>query len=229
MHRDKCYQVPSEYRKRHLICLRSPSWLLARLKINKDSNGGGWLGYLEDGYDGEPNPTLSPETDGSGGPYEEMPAAKETPCVTASPDGYSLEEINNVALYLTGKIREGRDGLWEYGAVIYAHNGVIGFTAVVTQQNPNQVDYPFSQVPDGAVILAVIHNHPEVPRVRDTYPSPRDWNIYRLLIQANSPLLSRGITANPKMLMYIFSNEDWKTRVYDKNDQDGTQPECTLQ
>jgi hypothetical protein len=200
-----------------------------RLKINKDSNGGGWLGYLEQGYDGEPNPTLSPESSGSGGPYEEMPAAKQTPCVTASPEGYSLEEINNVALYLTGLIRAGRDGLWEYGAVIYAENGVIRFTGVVTQQNPDQVDYPFSQVPDGAVILAVIHNHPEVPTIDDRYPGAKDWNTYRQLVQANSPLLSRRITADPKMLMYVFSNQDWKTRVYDKNDMDSTAPQCSLQ
>ena len=200
-----------------------------RLKINKDSNGGGWLGYLEQGFDGEPNPTLSPETDGSGGPYEEMPAAKETPCVTASPDGFSLDEINNVALYLSGKIREGRDGRWEYGAVIYSHNGVIGFTSVVTQENPDSVDYPIAQIPDGAVILAVIHNHPDVHNVNDTYPSLGDWQTRARLVQANSPLLSRGITADPKMLIYVYSNQDWKTRVYDKNDEGKTEPECSLQ
>ena len=200
-----------------------------RLKINKDSNGGGWLGYLEQGYDGEPNPTLTPETGGSGGPYEEMPAAKETPCVTASPDGHSLEEINNVALYLTGQIRAGRDGRWEYGAVIYSHNGVIGFTSVVTQQNPDQVDYPMEQIPDGAVILAVIHNHPEVHNVDDRYPSGGDWQKRAQLVQANSPLLTRGITADPKMLIYIYSNQDWKTRVYDKDDKDTSEPECSLQ
>jgi hypothetical protein len=200
-----------------------------RMKISTDTGGGGFLGYLEGGSDGEPNPTLSPEPGGSGGPYDEMPAARETPCVTASPDGYSLAEINNIAPYLTGQIRAGRDGLWEYGAVIYAHNGVIGFTAVVTQENPDQVNYPISQIPDGAVILAIIHNHPEDQMIDDRYPYARDWNTYRLLQQSNSPLLPRGITADPKMLMYVFSNQDSKTRVYDRNDHDTATAQCSLQ
>lgn len=200
-----------------------------RLKITWDGGGGGWLGYLEDAFDGEPHPTLSPEPSGGGGPYEEMPAAKETPCVTASPDGYSLAEINNVALYLTGIIRAGNDDEWEYGAVIYAHNGVIRFTGVVTQENPDQIHYPIDQIPDEAAILAVIHNHPEVHTIDDRYPSPRDWNTFRQLTQTNSPLLSRGITADPNMLTYIYSNQDWKTRVYDKDDVDNAAPQCSLQ
>jgi hypothetical protein len=157
-----------------------------------------------------------------------MPATKETPCVTSSPEGYSLAEINNVALYLTGQIRDGRDGRWEYGAVIYAVNGVIGFTSVVTQESPSHVDYPFDQVPDGAVILAVIHNHPEVPTVDDGYPSQADWNTYAGLVESNTGL-NRGITADPNMLMYVYTNEDWKTRVYDKDDRNIADVQCTLQ
>lgn len=201
-----------------------------RLKINKDSGGGGWLSYLEQGFDGEPNPTLSPEPGGEGGPYEEMPAAKDTPCVSASPDGHSLAEINNIALHLSNEIAKLNDDDWEYGAVIYSLNGVIGFTGIVTQQNPERVNYPMDQVPDGAIVLAVVHNHPAEFGVDDGYPSPHDWNTYERLGQPDSPLLENGrIAADPKMLIYVYTNEDHKTRVYDKDDKGQESNECALQ
>lgn len=112
-----------------------------RLKITRDSGGGGWLGYLEEAFDGEPHPTLSPEPSGGGGPYEEMPAAKETPCVTASLDGYSLAEINNVALVASNYIAALNDERYEYGVFIYELNGQIHYTAPFTQNMEEDIDW----------------------------------------------------------------------------------------
>ncbi|HEX8643775.1 MAG TPA: hypothetical protein VF702_07655 [Allosphingosinicella sp.] len=65
-----------------------------RQSIVIDSGGGGSLAYLEEGSGMEPHPTIGGS---GGGPVEYMDPAKETPCVTAAPAGFSLAEINNVA------------------------------------------------------------------------------------------------------------------------------------
>jgi len=197
------------------------------LKINKDSNGGGWLGYLEQGYDGEPNPTLSPEGSGSGGPYEPMDPANDTPCVTASPAGYSLVEINNVAKSMASDIAKENDGAWEYGGAIFGSNGQIGFTGIVTQQNVDRVSYPISQIPDGAVILALVHNQPNQHGSDESWPSDVDWDLYGDL-QDGTIALPRGITVDPNILMYVYTDEDFQTRVYDKNDKDNENEQCAL-
>ena len=209
-----------------------------RLKINKDSNGGGWLSYLEAGYDGEPNPTLSPEPDGSGGPYEEMPAALETPCVTASPEGHSLAEINNVALVASNEIAALEDDRYEYGVFIYELDGRIYFTAPFTQNSEEDIDWNggVASIPAGAHILAIVHNHPNKDGIDDRLPSRtnvmtgeegRDWASYDAI--KNWSGSSRGITVDPNMLMYVYTNQDKATHVYDKNDRNTTRASCTLQ
>lgn len=195
-----------------------------RQAITIESDGGGSSSHLE-GSGMEPHPTIGGS---GGGPIEYMEPAKETPCVTAAPAGFSLAEINNVALALSETIAKGNDDEWEYGAIIYAVDGRIGFTSVVTQQNPDNVIYPLGEVPDNAVILAVVHNHPDVHTINDTYPSEPDWENYDRLVNPPRPLPG-GITADRNMLMYVYTNQDWKTRVYDKDDRSTTQPSCSLQ
>ncbi|HEX8191624.1 MAG TPA: hypothetical protein VF552_01870 [Allosphingosinicella sp.] len=187
-------------------------------------DGGGGGSDDEGGYTMDDRP--NPETGGTGTGDFSVP--KDTPCVSASPDGINLSDLNRVALALSRDIAAQNDDEWEYGAVIYALNGEIRATSVVTQQNPDGVVYPFHQIPSGAVVLALVQNHPEEPTVKDSIPSSPDWRTYERLL-AGELRVPDGVSVDPKLLMYVYTNEDWKTRVYDKNDVDTGIKSCSLQ
>lgn len=160
------------------------------------------------------------------------PARDTSSCISSTPAGHDIAEINNVAKAIAADIASKNDDEWEYGAVIYSLNGTIGFTRTVTQQNPDHVDYPLWEVPEGAVILALVHNHPDVQFVNDQIPSndPRrldDWDTYED-IEAMNPAQNRGISADPNMLMYVYTNQSNKTHVYDKNDRRTGHESCPL-
>jgi hypothetical protein len=132
---------------------------------------------------------------------------------------------------------------WEYSAIVYVVNGVVGWTAPYTDRDPNSVNFlgALGSVPDGAVIVEIVHSHPEDPQTPDTIPSGvgmhegEDWESYDTIVNWNdnhsaSQDLPRGITVDPNMLLYILSDEDGgKTHVYDKTDKNQTIPSCTLE
>jgi hypothetical protein len=201
-----------------------------RIKANVATGGGGFLAYLEQGYDGNDNPTLQPNN-GEGGEYMDPP--KDTPCVEEKPDGVDLLEINTAALLASNAIAARNDETYEYGVIIYEVNGQIGWTQPFTQQSETNIDWNggIPMVPDGARIIGIVHNHPDVGSIDDRYPSydifqNDDWDAYDALRDWGG---TRGITVDSKMLMYIYTNQDHTTRVYDKTDKGDTHPSCPLQ
>ena len=56
----------------------------------------------------------------------------------------------------------------------------------------------------------------------------QDWNSYDSVKDIGTKDY-RNITASNNLLMYIYSNEDGKTHVYDKTDRNTTQTSCSLQ
>lgn len=207
-----------------------------RLKVDYTTGGGGTLGYAEGGSGAEPNPTLMPEEGGGGG--EQIDPPKETPCVSKSPDGYSLEEINTLALIASTRIAALNDENVEYGIFIYSYQGQLHFTAVFGGNQGESINWNLgvSKLPDGAHIVATVHNHPDLNGIDDRIPSRmnvitqeegRDWASYDAL--QNWSGSTRGITVDSKALMYIYTNQTEATYVYDKEDRNTTRASCTLQ
>jgi hypothetical protein len=177
---------------------------------------------------------FSPDNGGGGGEI----VAEETPCVEAAPSSVSLQDLNNKALTESIAISNRNDETFEYGVILYLKDGVLHSTGVFGGQYTDRVDWNLGipLVPDGAIIVATLHNHPNENNVNDTIPSMdtmrnpggTDWLAYDSFLtiaQRNT----RGITADPNMLMYIYTNEDMKTRVYDKTERNTTQTSCSLQ
>lgn len=190
------------------------------------------------------NPPAGPDTGGGGGGGtggETPPVAKETPCVEAAPSSCTLQDLNNLALAASNEIAAGDDEGREFGVIFYTLDGVLGetpiFTNVNTESPDSDIDWNrgLALVPDGAVIVGMLHNHPDISGIVDTIPSynnmtthGQDWTSYDSFQRLNS-MDYRGIHADPNMLMYIYSNEDHKTHVYDKTDHNQTSPSCSLQ
>jgi hypothetical protein len=96
----------------------------------------------------------------------------------------------------------------------------------------DQIDWNagIPSVPDGARILAILHNHPDDTMIDDRYPSPRseggtDWEAYEAVRSWGG---TRGITVDQNLLMYIYTNEDRKTWVYDVTDKQTERTSCSL-
>lgn len=212
---------------------------------------GGWgtTGVTVVGPDPYWDPTLpnDPNPDGgyggnggSGRGGQPEPVANDTPCVEAAPAGVPLQEINNKALAASNAIAALNDETYEYAVIIWALNGVVGYTTPYTDHLADEVNWAghLSEVPTGAVIVGIVHNHPDDPSIEDEIPSGagrengEDWDSYNALVnynRDNNPDLPRGITVDPNMLLYIYTNETEKTRVYDKTDKSQTNPSCSLQ
>ncbi|NGM51796.1 hypothetical protein G5B46_19455 [Caulobacter sp. 602-2] len=191
-------------------------------------DGDGWDGWWDggdggdgwwDGGDGGVGP------DGGGdGITEEYP-----PCVEASPEGVAPGAILDTARSAAAQIAAGNDETFEYGALIWELNGTVGMGAIYTQNDTGQVQIGSSGVPDGARIVGYVHNHPDVAGVDDRTPSNHvggDWDQYNALV--NSTTLPRGITADPNMLLFIYTNEDGSLRAYDKTDEDTETASCAV-
>ena len=176
---------------------------------------------------------------------DELRAAEPlpTPCVetTFATPGVSLTDVNRAALAASNAIAQQNDETYEYSSVVFFHNGMVGFTEPFTNRNPDEVDWInaeiTSNIPDGAVILAIVHSHPDERTVNDTIPSNRglidgyqdDWMMYNSMVSIADGALPRGITVDQNLLLYIYTDEDHKTRVYDKTDKGDSQPSCPLQ
>jgi hypothetical protein len=195
----------------------------------------GYWDYLSfsDGYTGSGGGISSPDP---------APVAKDTPCVETTTSGGSLADINNAALAASNAIAAKNDETYEYASIVWEPNGTVGWTAPYTDNLTDEVNWAgsLSQVPDGSVIVGIVHNHPDVSGINDTIPSGagsengEDWDAYSQLINWNSTHsasndLPRGITVDPNMLLYIYSDEDQKTRVYDNTDKNQTSGSCSLQ
>jgi hypothetical protein len=174
---------------------------------------------------------------GGWGGGEEV-VAKETPCVEAAPSNVPLQQLNNDALKLSNEIATRNDEMWEYGAIFYLKDGVLQNTGVFGGGQPGDINWNlgFVLIANGAVIVAILHNHPDEPGVDDTIPSldtmrnpgGHDWRVFDNFLSV-SDRNSQGISTDPNLLMYIYTNEDSKTRVYDKTDRNTTQKSCSLQ
>ncbi|NGM51797.1 hypothetical protein G5B46_19460 [Caulobacter sp. 602-2] len=191
----------------------------------RDGDGwDGWDGWWDGGYDGGDG-----GYDGGGGDGGDPPAEEYPPCVEASPEGVAPGAILDAARNAASQIAAGNDETYEYGALIYELNGVVGVGNIYTQNNTGQVQIGAGGVPDGARIVGYIHNHPDVGGIDDRTPSDHaggDWDQYNGLI--NSTSLPRGITADPNMLLFIYTNEDGKVRAYDKTDEGTTTASCAV-
>ena len=165
---------------------------------------------------------------------------KPTPCVetTFATPNVSLTDVNRAALAASNVIKGLRDERYEYSSIVFLHGCQVGFTEPFTNRRSDGVDWMnqeiVSRLPDSAVILGVVHNHPNKSGIDDSVPSGEDpadgidWQSYDQMV-SDSYSLPRGITVDSNMLIYIYTNQDSKTHVYDKTDKNQTSPSCLLQ
>ena len=176
-----------------------------------------------------------------GTPDSTDPVAKETPCVetTFATSGATTASANDSALAAANAIAALNDETFEYSSIVYYSNGNMGFTSPWTNNLTDEVNWVggLGSVPSGAVIVGIVHNHPDDPVMNDTIPSGggqdgQDWQSYSQLVNFNSDSnpqnLPNGITVDPNMLLYIYSNQDNQTHVYDNTDKNQTSTSCSL-
>jgi hypothetical protein len=173
---------------------------------------------------------------GGGATAPTGPVAHVTSCVeTSFASGADLQSANNAALEASNAIAALNDENQEYSSIVWQMNGTIGWTAPYTNGSYGNVNLMggLSQVPAGAVIIGIVHNHPDDATTPDTIPSGsgsyggQDWTAYDQIVALTN--LPNGISVDPNMLLYIYSNEDHKTHVYDKTDKSETTTSCSLQ
>lgn len=189
--------------------------------------GGGGLGGLEDDVI-----SITPSTGD-----ETIPAAEPlpTPCVetTFATPNVSLTDANRAALAASNAIKHiGIYQTYEFSSIVFVHNGQVGFTDPYTDLLEDDVNLlgGIGNVPTGAVIIGVVHNHPDQINVDDRFPSPRDWVGYSNIQElSSSGSLPRGITADANTLFYMLSDQNRKTYVYDRTDKNTKSASCSLQ
>lgn len=188
--------------------------------------GGGSLGGLQD--------DAASVTPTSGN--EALPAAEPlpTPCVetTFATPNVSLTDANRAALAASNVIAglENNDTM-EFSSIVFSHDGKVGFTEPYTDLNEDDVNLlgGIGNVPTGAIIVGIVHNHPDKPDQDDRTPTSIDWAGYdRIQILSSSGSLPRGITADRNTLFYILTDQDDKTRVYDRTDNGTDRASCPL-
>lgn len=194
-----------------------------------DSGPRGYWTYYS--FDGGSGGTPDEGYGGTGGPYEPAEEPNETPCVetTFATPGVTTHDANRAALAASNAIAsEPNSWLYEYSSIVFVHNGVVGWTPPYTDNSEIGVRFlgGISGVPAGAVIIGIVHSHPDEPGVDDTIPSGaghtpvqgEDWYAYNTI--ANVSNLPNNITVDPNMLLWIYTNEDGgSTHVYDKTDK----------
>lgn len=196
------------------------------LEVDDESD---WVGFwgggsLDDGGGGVGN-----------GPDGGELIAEETPCVEAAPSGVSLQDLNNKVLEEANEIVVKGDWNKEWGAIFYISNGQFHSTGLFTSGDTGEIDWSIgiAMIPDDAVIVATLHSHPDIDGINDGIPSytdimagmdGKDWIAFDQFINLNT----RGITSDSNLLMYIVTNEDNKTRVYDNTDRNTQRKSCAL-
>jgi hypothetical protein len=175
------------------------------------------------------------EGGGSGGAAEPVQEPNATPCVeTVFDTGVSTTDANRAALAAGNAIMARNFQTYEYSAIVWTYNGEVGYTDPYTDHLTGEVNLlgAISAVPDGAVIIGIVHNHPDDPIINDSYPSGAgsdpggDWDAYDAIVGHTG--LPRGITVDSNMLLWMVNAEDNKIRVYDKTDKNQTQASCSI-
>ena len=156
-----------------------------------------------------------------------------TSCVetTFGTANVSLTDVNRAALAAANAIASLSSSSYEYSSIVFVYNGHVGFTAPYTDNSYDSVNLlgGLGDVPTGSVILGIVHNHPDSV-MDDRYPSSADWDGYEQILDLSSSAgLPRGITADSKMLLYVHTDQDDKTRVYDNTDKNQQSASCSLQ
>ncbi len=196
---------------------------------NPGGGGGDWGDWGDWGDSGDYGDGGGGGGGDQGSTYDDIPE-----CVTNSPAIADEKMFMDVVQHLTNEMRGWYNGVngnpnidsskYEYGAMIYELNGQIGYGNITTNNSAGFVNISSAGVPDGARIVAYIHNHPDQGGIDDRVPSSDDWDHRRDLV--NETNLPRGITIDPNLLIALYSNEDDKTRIYDKNDRNTNTPSC---
>lgn len=175
---------------------------------------------------------------GGGGDPQQVEEPNDTPCVETTfnlATNVTTHDANRAALAASNTIAALDDETYEYSSIVWALNGTVGYTEPYSQGLTDEVNWVggLDRVPDGAIIIGVVHNHPDDPVVNDTIPSGsgredgQDWSAYDQMVNYNG--WPRSITVDSNMLVYIYSNEDSKTHVYDNTDKNQTSTSCSLQ
>lgn len=176
-----------------------------------------------------------PGEGGGGGEAEPVQEPNATPCVeTALASGVSITDANRAALAAGNAIMGRNFQTYEYSSIVWTKNGEVGYTDPYTDHLSDEVNLlgAISAVPDGAIIIGIVHNHPDDPVMNDSYPSGAgsdpggDWDGYDAIVGHTG--LPRGITVDSNMLFWMVNAEDNKIRVYDKTDKNQTQASCSL-
>jgi hypothetical protein len=190
---------------------------------NAGGSGGGGGGLPPDDSTSIPGPT--------GDVVSEIPGDEPhtTSCVetTFATPNVSLQNVNRAALAASNAIAQLNDENWEYSSIVFLYNGQVGFTEPYTEQHLDIVDLMggFARLPDGAVVLAIVHNHPDFDDRPDGFPSTVDWGGYNATVNFH---WARGIIIDSNMLLYIYTNADHHTRVYDRTDRHEFRNGCSL-
>ncbi len=180
------------------------------------------------GWDGHDTSQSQPPPD-----PEELPA-----CVSAQPANVDEDALMRIVQHLTDELMgvfndvpgniDIDSSSYEYSVLIYEFNGTYGYGNINTNNSSDHVNAVTNGVPDGARIIAWMHSHPDNSidvGVPSRHPGG-DWDEYRDLVNQGS--LSRGITVDPNLLLVLYSSDDEKTRIYDKNDRTATTPSCAI-
>lgn len=184
--------------------------------------------------DGDGDPPSGGDNGGGGdsnGPGVTTREPNETPCVEEAPTGVDLKDINRQALAAANEIHSMDDEHYEYGVIVFEKDGVVGRTEVFTDLDENHINWNggVPGIPDGARILAIIHNHPASGVVNPGVPSSDslsdDWDSYDAVVNWGG---TRGITVDSNLLMYIYTDKTEKMYVYDKTDRNTSHLSCSL-
>lgn len=175
--------------------------------IGRPHNPGGFYNPDDYGWDGHDTSYSPPPPPTTG---DERPD-----CVSASPDDIDEDMLMKIIQYLTDELRgvynevPGNDDIdssrFEYGVAIYELDGQIGYGDITTNNSPDFVRIITRGVPDGARIIAIMHNHPDTGE-DDRVPSDHfggDWDQYRDVVNS---ALSRGIEVDPNLLLVLYTN-----------------------
>jgi hypothetical protein len=173
-------------------------------------------------------PPSYPPYYGGGGGYPPPPPPTYPPCVEAAPVGYNPQDVLNAAKAAAAEMEAANDENQEYSSFIYSLNGQVYHTTLHTDGHFGDITWTTNDLPAGAHILGMIHNHPD-DGTEQRMLSGDDWNAYNTLenAQANGTM-PNGITMDTNALMFLYSDSDSGLRAYDKTDKNDTSPSCTI-
>ena len=156
----------------------------------------------------------------------ELPAPP-TPCVTEAPLAAPLLLINRHAKAAEARLRELDDSGWEYAVAIYTLRGTVEKTFPQTSQQPNFVAFDQSAIPDGATMIAFLHNHPPAANQDGRLPSNYDRTVYDDLV-GRAVMTNQRFNVDINMLFYIHDGNTNRTHVYDSATINSITAQCNL-